>query len=588
MKKTFIFLCIYFFYVTTYSQSIGIGTATPDASSILDITNTTKGLLIPRMTTTAITSIASPAKGLLVYDTLLNQLKVNMGTASSPNWQTIVAKSGWGLNGNSGTNPSTQFIGNTDNQSLKFRINNIVAGELNPSGNIFLGMRAGQSNTNGYGNLGMGTDALRLNTGGLFNTAIGDSAMFNSNGDPGGNGYNWSNTAVGFKALYANTTGSYNAAVGLWALLSNTIGGANTAIGTGTLTQNTTGNDNTATGSNAMSDNTTGSENIATGTAALFSNTTGSSNVAIGAGVLFDNTTASNNTATGYNALRFNVDGSDNTATGYKSQYQNVSGIYNVSDGFQSLLNNVSGEYNTAIGTYALENNNGSLGSFNTAVGGFTLFKTSNSQNNTVVGYNAGSLYDLGYNNTILGANCDAAFAGAYNDIAIGQGVVCTDNSQARIGNSATYSIGGYANWSNISDGRYKKNLKEDVKGLEFIMKLRPVTYNLDITALSKRLNVSQGKETTIAMQTAMAEKEKVIQTGFVAQEVEQAANETGYNFSGVDKPRTDSGLYGLRYAEFVVPLVKAVQEQQEEIDLLKQQNELFLKRLEALENKNQ
>jgi len=86
------------------------------------------------------------------------------------------------------------------------------------------------------------------------------------------------------------------------------------------------------------------------------------------------------------------------------------------------------------------------------AVGAIALHTTSNSYYNTAVGYNAGSNYDLGYNNTILGANCDAAFAGAYNDIAIGQGVTCTDNSQARIGNSATSSIGGYANWTNISD----------------------------------------------------------------------------------------------------------------------------------------
>lgn len=44
------------------------------------------------------------------------------------------------------------------------------------------------------------------------------------------------------------------------------------------------------------------------------------------------------------------------------------------------------------------------------------------------------------------------------------------------------------------------------------------------------------------------------------------SANEVGYSFSGVDKPHDDNGLWGLRYAEFVVPLVKAVQEQQTQI----------------------
>ena len=55
-----------------------------------------------------------------------------------------------------------------------------------------------------------------------------------------------------------------------------------------------------------------------------------------------------------------------------------------------------------------------------------------------------------------------------------------------------------------------------------------------------------------------MIEKEKIIFSGFVAQEVEKAAKEVNYDFSGVDKPGRENGLYGLSYAEFVVPLVKA------------------------------
>jgi len=63
-------------------------------------------------------------------------------------------------------------------------------------------------------------------------------------------------------------------------------------------------------------------------------------------------------------------------------------------------------------------------------------------------------------------------------------------------------------------------------------------------------------------------------ETGFIAQEVEQAANKTGFNFSGVDKPTNDKALYGLRYSDFVVPLVKAVQEQQQIIETLQKQVE--------------
>ncbi|MBK9017372.1 MAG: hypothetical protein IPM82_26805 [Saprospiraceae bacterium] len=98
----------------------------------------------------------------------------------------------------------------------------------------------------------------------------------------------------------------------------------------------------------------------------------------------------------------------------------------------------------------------------------------------------------------------------------------------------------------------------------------------MDINGISDRLNEDEtnirDKETGTTPSAAAAKREKAAQlsTGFIAQEVEAAAKELGYDFSGVDRPQNEDGLYGLRYAEFVVPLVKAVQEQQEEIGNLK------------------
>lgn len=64
------FLLLFFFLITFIGNAqIGIGTTTPDATSILDITSTTKGMLAPRMTTAQRNAIATPAQGLLVYDT---------------------------------------------------------------------------------------------------------------------------------------------------------------------------------------------------------------------------------------------------------------------------------------------------------------------------------------------------------------------------------------------------------------------------------------------------------------------------------------------------------------------------------------
>jgi hypothetical protein len=150
-----------------------------------------------------------------------------------------------------------------------------------------------------------------------------------------------------------------------------------------------------------------------------------------------------------------------------------------------------------------------------------------------------------------------------------------TASNQVRIGNTAVTSIGGEVNWTAFSDGRYKKNTKEDVPGLSFITKLRPVTYTLDVNSIDSKLKVKQPEGTGVKLadetarliaalqpsseeQKAKAEKAKVVYTGFVAQEVEEAAKALNYDFSGVDKPKGKEDFYGLRYGDFVVPLVKA------------------------------
>ena len=117
-----------------------------------------------------------------------------------------------------------------------------------------------------------------------------------------------------------------------------------------------------------------------------------------------------------------------------------------------------------------------------------------------------------------------------------------------------------------MSDGRFKKNIKEDIQGLAFIKSLRPISYTLDINSL----NAYQKKGRPTSSEKAGAGDQvelnaenasKIIYNGFIAQEVESSAKKLNFEFAGVDKPETADGLYGLRYADFVVPLVKAVQE---------------------------
>ena len=66
--------------ISASTGAVGINTTTPDASALLDVTSTTKGFLPPRMTTTQINAITSPAAGLVVYNTTLAVLCFYDGT----------------------------------------------------------------------------------------------------------------------------------------------------------------------------------------------------------------------------------------------------------------------------------------------------------------------------------------------------------------------------------------------------------------------------------------------------------------------------------------------------------------------------
>jgi hypothetical protein len=180
--------------------------------------------------------------------------------------------------------------------------------------------------------------------------------------------------------------------------------------------------------------------------------------------------------------------------------------------------------------------------------------------------------------NTAIGTGADVSAGNLTNATAIGYGAIATASNQVRIGNSSVTSIGGYAPWSNLSDSRVKKNLQTNVPGLNFINLLQPVTYNLDLDAINSLVGTNITDSITNAMPPELKEKEKQakekkekqVESGFVAQDVEKAAKKIGYDFSGVEMD--ESGVYSLRYSEFVVPLVKAVQELSAQNDRLQEQ----------------
>jgi hypothetical protein len=122
-----------------------------------------------------------------------------------------------------------------------------------------------------------------------------------------------------------------------------------------------------------------------------------------------------------------------------------------------------------------------------------------------------------------------------------------------------------------------KNKIKEDVVGLDFILRLRPVTYHRSIDAA----RVITGNAETPDYPEKY-DVEKIKESGFLAQEVEQAANAAGYNFSGITIPKNSYELYTLSYEQFVVPLVKAVQELNVRLEKVEEENKLLRNQLDS------
>ena len=431
-------------------------------------------------------------------------------------------------------------------------------------------------NTTGSSNTAIGYAALYRNVAGNRSTAVGYYAMFYA--DNTASSKNTNNTAVGYEALQGSTnpgnnTGYNNTAMGAQALRSITSGYSNTAVGYQALYSNNSGVYNSGYGYQSCYLNTTGNNNTAYGFSTMYANTTGSSNTALGYQALHNNVANNNSTAVGYHAMFYadnRVIGSNtnNTAIGYEALMgslnpMNNTGTGNTVVGALSMHSNTSGENNTSLGTGSLQNN--TSGFSNTAIGNLAGDEITTGSYITLVGYNA-SADDATRTNCIgIAGNGNLAFG--------------SDNS-VRIGNASMTSIGGQVDWTTVSDKRIKENIKDNAPGLDFILELEPVTYTYNLTYENELMGIT---ETSVIGRESLLRNSQIRHTGFLAQDVDQIVRFGGYEFDGIDKPEDENGLWGIRYATFVVPLVKAVQEQQVQIEnlntIINEQN----KRIDAL-----
>ena len=303
---------------SAHAQSVGIGTPTPNSKAVLDLTSTTQGLLVPRLTAGQRAAIATPPQGLMVYQT--------DGTASGgPQtgfWYYAGSPAAWVyLNAtpagdNLGNHTATQNLNLTD----KLLVGGTAAGpstdglKIAGSGKVGIGLGAaapgypldvnGTVNGHSYyldGKLGLhfgntpsdknafvGTGPMPgINTTGTNNTAVGDGA--------GGNlSAGTHNTLVGNGAGYQVHNGNHNTAVGYYAGYSLNLSNA----------ASTASNDNTYLGYQAARDADQAAGNTALGTNAGLSLRAGDNNTFVGnqADLSSYLTQHTNATAIGYQA----------------------------------------------------------------------------------------------------------------------------------------------------------------------------------------------------------------------------------------------------------------------------------------------
>ena len=503
--------------------SAGIGTNAPNASSLLEMLSTSKGLLIPRMTKTQRDAIATPATGLMIYQTNSTPgFYYYSGTA----WTAISAK---------GANAT---------------LSNLAAITA-----VNVSLLPGTTNARDLGSSSFAWKDMYLNGGLYFN---GIKMMQYKAGV---------NTLVGENTGSAGT-GGYNSTFGSNVLSNNTTGNSNVAIGENSLVYNTTGSNNTATGYAALINNTNGYNNSAFGFQSLYNNTEGFYNSADGYQSLYNTNMGSYNTAKGAFAGFSITTGNNNTLIGMEAGYKTTTGEGNVFIGRRAGLSNVAGSFNTMIGSYA--GFTSAQGNNNTLVGvGTNIYTAAN--NSTAIGYNAQITND----NTIIlgGTDVNAAKVGigtsnpqyllevvppslnnTYNGIkGKGKGGIGvwgeTDNrfGYAILGVNTAYELEspyGYAGYfigaSYASDGFYtpsdsilKKNVTPVKNMIEKIMNLQSSSYFFrdDIPGM----HLPHGKQYGFIAQNLEKEFPQLInETHSIATEKESSITFKAVNYTGL------------------------------------------------------
>jgi hypothetical protein len=374
---------------------------------------------------------------------------------------------------------------------------------------------------------------------------------------PGTNGYVLSSTSLGVMSWVAVGSGAYNnisvelaegsAAAPSLSFVSDTKTGLYQAA-SASHTLNFTSN-----GAEVAAFDSTGDFNLTNaaayeinGNKVLFCPDNDSGSIAVGVGAGAAENAADSNTAVGYDALTANTSGQFNTAVGADALAAVTTGSDVTAVGYKALYNN-TGSNNSAFGYEALlamTTGSGSLAA------GYLALGSATGSNNTAVGYEAGyagTALTTGTSNVYIGYDAEAKTATDSNTIVIGASTTSNASSNAiTIGNTSMTASYVHVAFTTYSDGRHKKDIEDSDLGLDFIEKLRPVSYRFN-----------NGDET--------------LRYGFIAQEVEAALpptlrdmvekSEPEHGLSLIVRERNDEGTYHMTYDDLISPLVKSVQQ---------------------------
>ena len=380
-------------------------------------------------------------------------------------------------------------------------------------------------------------------------------------------------TSVGARAGVYDRS-SYSTAFGAYSLSSNSstfqTGNHNVAVGYASMNKNTSAPYNCAVGSYSMYDNTTGSRNTAIGYNALPNNTSGSYNTALGLQAMGDNTTGGYNTCVGAYAGDELVSGTQNTALGYGSM-QFKHGKLNIAVGYGAMNGTSSGSGDSPYGNIAFGVNtlqditSGATGNIAQGVNAGRNITTGDY--NTCIAQSTGATITTGQHNICIGVESDVSAAGAVHQYNIGYRAECDQNYQITIGNSTVGVIRNEydtdATWTQSSDLRKKTNINDMALGLDFIDKLKPITYqwkpNNELPEEFKEYAEENVKDTETVM------------TGLGAQDVKQALDDVGYTERFPGWKEEEDGSQRISKEEFIIPLINAIQELKAEVEMLKE-----------------